>query len=245
VYGVRIVLSLDEDNAARSGSATPSVSPSWLSPGRLPLNFVAAELPATEDHAQRVRNLENVEQRLCVMRPTVSQRARHACVPRTRSHPVLFYDGFCNLCSGFAQFVMARDRARRVSYAPLQSPEAKQFLLKHHVDATRLDTMVCAIGDRVYTKSTAVIKILQNLPGTWVTVRLLLVIPAVIRDWAYDSVGRRRYQWFGQRDTCFLPPSRAEWQTTAAATADTARRGVCSKPSPVSEPPVSPGSCKS
>jgi predicted DCC family thiol-disulfide oxidoreductase YuxK len=127
----------------------------------------------------------------------------------TRNRAVLFYDGFCNLCSGFAQFVMARDHARRVSYAPLQSPEAKQFLIKHHVDITRLDTMVCAIGDRVYTKSTAVIKILQNLPGAWVAVRLLLVIPAVIRDWAYDLVGRHRYQWFGQRDTCFLPPSDA------------------------------------
>jgi hypothetical protein len=52
---------LDEDNATRFGSATPSVSPSWLSPGRLPSKFVAAELPATEDHAQRVRNLENVD----------------------------------------------------------------------------------------------------------------------------------------------------------------------------------------
>jgi hypothetical protein len=68
---------LDEDNAARSGSATPSVSPSWLSPGRLLSNFVAAELPATEDHAQRVRNLENVEQIPYTMRA----RLRHSPNP--------------------------------------------------------------------------------------------------------------------------------------------------------------------
>jgi hypothetical protein len=52
---------LEEGNAARSGLREAERLASWLSPGRLPSNFVAAELPATEDHAQRVRNLENVE----------------------------------------------------------------------------------------------------------------------------------------------------------------------------------------
>jgi len=124
---------------------------------------------------------------------------------KSGNDPVLFYDGYCNLCSGFVQFVMVRDRASRVSYAPLQSSEVGHFLSKHNVDAARLDTMVCAVGERVYTKSTAVIKILQYLPGGWWAVRLLLVIPAFIRDWAYDVVGRRRYQWFGRREVCFLP----------------------------------------
>jgi|SRR5271169_2926988 len=122
-------------------------------------------------------------------------------------NPVLLYDGYCNLCSGFAQFVMARDRAHRVSYAPLQSPEMAQFLSQHNINAARLDTMVCAVGKRVYTRSTAVIKILQCLPGGWWAARVLLVIPASIRDWAYDGVGRRRYQWFGRREACFLPPA--------------------------------------
>jgi predicted DCC family thiol-disulfide oxidoreductase YuxK len=124
---------------------------------------------------------------------------------KSSDKPILFYDGHCSLCSGFVQFVMARDRASRVSYAPLQSPEVGRFLLRHNVDAARLDTMVCAIGDRVYTKSTAVIKILQYLPEGWWAVRLLLAIPASIRDWAYDVVGTRRLQWFGRRDVCFLP----------------------------------------
>lgn len=119
--------------------------------------------------------------------------------------PVLFYDGYCNLCSGFVQFVMVRDRASRVSYAPLQLPEVTQFLIMHNIDTARLDTMVCAVGEHVYTKSTAVIKILQYLPGGWWMVRLLLAIPAPVRDWAYDAIGTRRLRWFGQREACFLP----------------------------------------
>ncbi len=123
-----------------------------------------------------------------------------------RDGPVLLYDGLCNLCSGFVRFVMARDRNGRISYAPLQAPAIRQFLLEHGLDATRLDTMACVEGDRVYTKSTAVIKSLQALPGGWRMVGLLLAIPAFIRDWVYDVVGRNRYRWFGQRGACFLPP---------------------------------------
>ena len=38
------------------------------------------------------------------------------------NNSVLFYEGFCNLCSGLVQFVMARDHAGRVSDVPLQAP---------------------------------------------------------------------------------------------------------------------------
>jgi predicted DCC family thiol-disulfide oxidoreductase YuxK len=120
--------------------------------------------------------------------------------------PILFYDGFCNLCSGFVQFVMKRNAGGNITFAPLQSPESKEFLARHDVDATRLDTMVCVVDGRAYTRSTGVIRIVQNLPGGWCAVRVLLILPASIRDWAYDFVGRNRYRWFGQRSTCYLPP---------------------------------------
>jgi hypothetical protein len=51
---------LDEGKPPSSSLACPSVSPFWLSPGRLRPNFVAAEPPGTEDHLQPDGNPKNV-----------------------------------------------------------------------------------------------------------------------------------------------------------------------------------------
>ena len=120
------------------------------------------------------------------------------------SHVVFFYDGQCNLCSNFTEFVKTRDKLGLIGYFPLQLPQVKQLLINHNVDATQLNTIVCIVNDKFYTKSTAVIKILQNLSGPWVMIQMLLIIPVVIRDWVYDLVASNRYKWFGQREKCFL-----------------------------------------
>jgi predicted DCC family thiol-disulfide oxidoreductase YuxK len=126
-------------------------------------------------------------------------------IPEAPGGPILLYDGLCNLCSGFVRFVIARDRAGKIAYAPLQSPAIGNFLLEHGVDATRLDTMACVEGGRVFTKSTAVIRIVRTLPGGWRAVALLAAIPAPLRDLVYDFVGRNRYGWFGRSEACFVP----------------------------------------
>jgi hypothetical protein len=52
---------LDEGNAPRSGLRKPERFAILAVTGSAAVEFVAAEYPATEDHAQRVSNLENVE----------------------------------------------------------------------------------------------------------------------------------------------------------------------------------------
>jgi hypothetical protein len=51
---------LDHGKAAGSGAARPSVSPFWLSAGRLRSNFVAAGLAETEHRDQSIGNPGNV-----------------------------------------------------------------------------------------------------------------------------------------------------------------------------------------
>src|SRR6266436_5084828 len=51
---------LDEHKTASFGPAGPSILPFWLSTSRLRSNFVAAELPGTEDRDQQLRYPGNV-----------------------------------------------------------------------------------------------------------------------------------------------------------------------------------------
>jgi predicted DCC family thiol-disulfide oxidoreductase YuxK len=41
------------------------------------------------------------------------------------SERLIFFDGVCNLCNGFVQFVIERDPEARFRFAPLQSDAAR------------------------------------------------------------------------------------------------------------------------
>jgi len=66
-------------------------------------------------------------------------------------------------------------------------------------------------GDNAYTESAAIIRVLHSFGGVW---RLLggtlWIVPKLVRDATYRAVAKRRYRWFGRRETCYLPdPSEA------------------------------------
>ena len=43
-------------------------------------------------------------------------------------HPVILFDGVCNLCTGSVQFVIERDSRKQFRFASLQSPVAERLL---------------------------------------------------------------------------------------------------------------------
>jgi len=70
---------------------------------------------------------------------------------------------------------------------------------------TSLDNIVYLRDGEVKVRSDAVLSILWDLGGPYRVARLAYCIPQFIRDLAYDRIARRRYRWFGQRDTCRIP----------------------------------------
>ncbi len=111
---------------------------------------------------------------------------------------ILFYDGECNLCNGLTQLVKEIDSKKVIDYAPLQAPEVKDFLAQNGIDTNNITTVVCAVDGKIFTKSTAVIKIMQQISGLSALAELFLLIPLEIRDSLYDVIASNRYQWFGR-----------------------------------------------
>jgi predicted DCC family thiol-disulfide oxidoreductase YuxK len=123
-----------------------------------------------------------------------------------REPPVVLFDGVCNLCDGFARFLIRHDPPPgRFRLAALQSDAGRGLLRAHGVPADSLDTLVLVEGDRVFVRSTAMLRILRRLGPPWSVLGVLLVVPRAIRDPAYDWIARRRYRWFGRRDACAVP----------------------------------------
>ncbi|NCN27425.1 DUF393 domain-containing protein [bacterium] len=115
---------------------------------------------------------------------------------------VISFDGVCNLCNGFVDFVLKR-KPGVFYFASLQSDFGIRLKEKHHLN--RIDSVVFYQEGEVFVKSEAVLKILAHFAFPWKIFALFKVLPQFFRDWVYDLVAKHRYQLFGRRETCRLP----------------------------------------
>jgi predicted DCC family thiol-disulfide oxidoreductase YuxK len=118
---------------------------------------------------------------------------------------LILFDGVCNLCNGFVQFVIERDPDGRFQFGTLQSEAARRVLGQHDVPSRLPDSVVLVEEGRVFTESTAALRIIRHLRFPWPPLAALLAIPRPLRDWIYAMVARHRYRWFGKRDHCMVP----------------------------------------
>ena len=125
------------------------------------------------------------------------------------SSDIILFDGVCNLCNGFVQFVIQHDAAGRFRFAALQSAAGQAVLAAHGVDAAAVaaepDSVLLEYGGQLYSHSEAVLRIAQGLGWPWRALLLGRLLPRPWRDAAYRFVARHRYRWFGRQDSCWLP----------------------------------------
>ena len=114
----------------------------------------------------------------------------------------LFFDGVCNLCDGFVNFVADHDAEMRVKFGAQQKHED---LLKRVGAPLDLSTVVLIQGDVFYTKSTAALRTLALMDQPFNAMSGLMVIPEALRDIGYDLVAKYRYAVFGKVDECRKP----------------------------------------
>jgi predicted DCC family thiol-disulfide oxidoreductase YuxK len=120
--------------------------------------------------------------------------------------PVILFDGVCNLCNGFVDFVIVRDGRRRFRFASLQSAQGQALVrAAASLPGDVPDSIVLVGTDGIFYRSTAVLRVLRGLRGAWPMLYALIVVPRPIRDVVYDWVARHRYRIFGTRDTCRVP----------------------------------------
>jgi predicted DCC family thiol-disulfide oxidoreductase YuxK len=128
--------------------------------------------------------------------------------PETPPPAVLYFDGVCNLCNRFIDFLIRHDRVGRFRYASQQG-ESFAALLERYPALRTVDTLVLVVqrgaGETVYKKSSAALTAMSRLPGLWKLAGVLKAVPLPLRDLVYDWVARNRYGWFGKRASCRLP----------------------------------------
>ncbi len=119
---------------------------------------------------------------------------------------IILFDGVCNLCNAFVQKVIKADKKDYFRFASLQS-EIAQELLAPYPGVQDLKTVVLIEDGRLYTKSTAALRISKQLSGIWPVLQSGFIFPRFFRDGIYNFVAKNRHRWFGKKDQCMVPSS--------------------------------------
>jgi predicted DCC family thiol-disulfide oxidoreductase YuxK len=118
---------------------------------------------------------------------------------------IILFDGVCNLCSGFMQFVYKRDKKGRFKFVWLQDKKSLGILTWIDMDSESFKTIILIEEEKPYFKSTAFLKIVRYLRFPWPALTVGYILPSFIRDWIYDFIAENRYKWFGKKEMCMVP----------------------------------------
>jgi len=120
-------------------------------------------------------------------------------------HPVLLFDGVCNLCTTSVQWLIERDDERQFRFASLQSDAGQALLADLGLPTEDFDSVVLVEGDEYYTKSTAALRVAKRLGLPYAALYPAVAVPHFVRDRVYDLVAEHRYRVFGEHDACMVP----------------------------------------
>jgi len=116
---------------------------------------------------------------------------------------IVFIDGYCVLCNRLANYILKNNRDESISVASLQGKTAKESLPKEKLES--VDSVLYWRNERLYDKSSAALYVMSDIGGWRSVLKILFVFPKFFRDWVYDKIAKRRYEWFGKNDSCELP----------------------------------------
>lgn len=139
------------------------------------------------------------------MQTAYSYRFDPAVPPFPDDRPVIVFDGFCALCSGWAKFVLRHDRQGRFRLLSAQSEIGRALYVHYDLDPVDYQTNILLQDGRAYFKSEASIRMAEGLGWPWAAAGVFRLLPVAVRDPLYGVVARNRLRWFGTRETCYLP----------------------------------------
>ena len=117
---------------------------------------------------------------------------------------IILFDGQCKLCNAWCNFILHYDKHYIFTLISMQSDNGQSFLIKNKYPTVQFETMLYVENNIIYEKSTAIIKIIKQLPYPIKMLFIIKYIPKFIRDFTYEQIARNRYKIFGKYSACAM-----------------------------------------
>jgi predicted DCC family thiol-disulfide oxidoreductase YuxK len=123
----------------------------------------------------------------------------------SENQSVILFDGVCNFCNYWVNFIIKHDKQAIFKFASLQSEAGKIMSLKYKIDPSKVDSVILIENNQAYIYSDAAIKIAYQLNSFKWIYFLGKMTPRIIRDFIYKFVAKNRYNWFGKKSSYMIP----------------------------------------
>ena len=128
------------------------------------------------------------------------------CELNNKKHPVILFDGVCNLCSGVVQFIIKHDPKHQFRFASLQSKFGQKIIKEFKIPpGEAMNYFILFENEKIYTRSTGALRVTKKLNRLWPLLYGLIIVPPFLRNAVYTFIGRNRYKWFGKKEECWIP----------------------------------------
>jgi predicted DCC family thiol-disulfide oxidoreductase YuxK len=121
--------------------------------------------------------------------------------------PTILFDGVCNYCNSWVNFIIRNEKKGILKFAPLQSAAGKKLLSQYNV-LTDANSVLFIEEGRIYSHSDAALRIIRYLSWPAKMFYVFKIVPRFIRDAVYNWIARNRYKWFGRTDACMIPDAK-------------------------------------
>jgi len=126
-------------------------------------------------------------------------------LPNSIDSKIILFDGVCNFCNYWVNFIIDHDKEDHFKFAALQSEKGKELLDKFNLPEDDFDSFILISQNKVYKKSLAAFEIAKQLNG-WPKILIPFgILPHSLIDLIYDLVAKNRYKFFGKKDACRIP----------------------------------------
>jgi predicted DCC family thiol-disulfide oxidoreductase YuxK len=104
----------------------------------------------------------------------------------TLPHPVILFDGVCNLCNKTVQFVIKHDKDRLYRFASFQSNFGREVLQYFNIKESKFETFILLENGKMYDRSSGALRVTKKLKGGWKMLYGFMFVPKFIRDAVYN-----------------------------------------------------------
>jgi predicted DCC family thiol-disulfide oxidoreductase YuxK len=124
---------------------------------------------------------------------------------KQENYSIILFDGVCNFCNYWVNFIIDRDKKGCFKFAALQSKEGRELLEKFNLPTNDYDSFILISNNKIYKKSLAAFEITKSISGLPKIILPFSILPAFFTNWIYSVVANNRYKIFGKKDACRIP----------------------------------------
>ena len=132
--------------------------------------------------------------------------------PSSIDSKIILFDGVCNFCNYWVNFIIDHDKQNAIKFAALQSETGKKLLDKFKLPKNDFDSFILISNNQVLKKSSAAFEIMNYLSGWPNLFTPLRFLPRILTDFTYDIIAMNRYKLFGKKATCRIPTEQERYK---------------------------------